>query len=49
MIDLDVGHFIHLEAPDQLITHLKELLAVPLLPDRVFQYTPPSTTCSEMK
>jgi hypothetical protein len=41
MIPLDVGHFLHLEAPDQLIAHLKELFAVPLLPDREFQFTPP--------
>lgn len=36
----NVGHFIHLEAPNELIAGLKELLAVPLLPDRVF--IPPS-------
>lgn len=32
----NVGHFIHLEAPEELIKGLKELLAVPLSPDRVF-------------
>jgi hypothetical protein len=25
-----VGHFLHMEAPDQVINNLKELLAVPL-------------------
>jgi hypothetical protein len=41
MVPLDVGHFLHLEAPDQLIAQLKELFAVPLLSDREFKYSPP--------
>ena len=44
MVPLDVGHFLHLEAPDELIAQLKELFAVPLLPDREFKYTPPDAT-----
>jgi hypothetical protein len=40
MVYLDVGHFLHLEAPDQLTAHLKELFAVPLLPGREFKYSP---------
>jgi hypothetical protein len=41
MVYLDVGHFLHLEAPEQLTAHLKELFAVPLLPGKEWKYSPP--------